>query len=102
MKTELNNLKNLGDATAADISNGKTAVVQGVPITGTSVEKKEYQRVKTINVRLSSSWGGGSSGTNLAINVGYDANGNISSVSGSASWNSDGPNSASVTGYSIY
>ena len=36
MKTELDNLNSLGDATASDITKGKTAVVNGKLITGTS------------------------------------------------------------------
>lgn len=35
MKQELENIKSVGDATAADIKSGKTAVVQGTKITGT-------------------------------------------------------------------
>jgi len=40
MKTELDNLKSLGDSTSSDIAVGKTAVVQGELITGTGSNLK--------------------------------------------------------------
>jgi len=36
MKTELENIKSVGDATASDILAGKTALVKGVEVTGTA------------------------------------------------------------------
>jgi len=40
MKEELDDIKSVGDATASDIADGKTAVVQGVEVTGTKVDSK--------------------------------------------------------------
>jgi len=40
MKTELDNIKSVGDATSSDIAVGKTAVVQGELITGTGSNLK--------------------------------------------------------------
>ena len=37
MKTELDNLNSLGDATASDITKGKTAWVNGAKLTGTAL-----------------------------------------------------------------
>lgn len=37
MKTELDNLNSLGDATASDITKGKTAWVNGAKLTGTAI-----------------------------------------------------------------
>ena len=39
MKTELDNLKGIGDATADQILSGKTALVQGSTITGTMIDR---------------------------------------------------------------
>ena len=43
MKTELDNLNSLGDATAADILSGKTAVVKGNVITGTAKDSSSIK-----------------------------------------------------------
>ena len=51
MKTELDILKSLGDATAADITSGKTALVNGKLITGTNINNNgntfKYEVVTT-------------------------------------------------------
>ena len=39
MKTELDTIKGIGDATAGDIASGKTAVVKGEKVTGTSTSE---------------------------------------------------------------
>jgi len=47
MKTELDNIKSLGDATAAQILSGKKAVVKGNAVTGTMVNRGAV--TKTLN-----------------------------------------------------
>ncbi len=59
------------------------------------------QGIKTINVALTSSWGGGTSRKTLQINIAYNTDGSVKSVSGSTSWTSDGSNSAKVSGYTV-
>ena len=99
-----------GTATVDDILDGKTAWVNGIKITGISkgytggyeegydAGKTDVEKVNTIVVNIQSVWGGGSKNTTLNIKVNYNGD-KISSVTGSTSWTSDGPNSASVTSY---
>ena len=72
--------------------------------TTTSCVKKKLgdcQKLKTIAVKINSIWGGGSVNTTLIINVIYNGDA-ISSVTGEVKWNSDGPNTAVVNGFTIY
>ena len=49
IKQELDNIKNIGDATSSDIVEGKTAVVKGKAITGeSSQDGTQLQKVKKI------------------------------------------------------
>lgn len=49
IKQELDNIKNIGDATSSDIVEGKTAVVKGKAITGeSSPDGTQLQKVKKI------------------------------------------------------
>jgi len=48
MKTELENIKSVGDATASDIADGKTAVVKGVEVTGTKKDTVEPITIPSI------------------------------------------------------
>jgi len=50
MKTELENIKSVGDATASDIADGKTAVVQGKLVTGTMVSGNSVIITKSVSV----------------------------------------------------
>ncbi len=43
MKTELDTIKGIGDATAGDIASGKTAVVKGEKVMGTKVDGTNYK-----------------------------------------------------------
>lgn len=71
--------------------------------TTAGVKKKlgDCQKLKTIEVKINSTWGGGSVNTILHINVIYNGD-NITSVTGEVKWNSDGPNTAVVNSFSIY
>ena len=63
MKTELDNLKSLGDATTNDIMSGKTALVQGELVTGTKVQKNNEMNMQlTLVPSLSNDNGCGLSG----------------------------------------
>ena len=99
-----------GTAMVDDILDGKTAWVNGMKITGVSkgynggyeegydAGKADVEKIDTIVVNIQSVWGGGSKNATLNIKVNYNGD-KISSVTGSTSWTSDGPNSASVTSY---
>lgn len=99
IKTELNYLKQLGDATADNISEGKTAVVNGVLVTGSGVDNQTYYNNgmknsnKTFQLRISGSINnlGNGSATAYIDNVGtVSVNFKKPSVSGSSTgFNSD-------------
>ena len=55
MKTELDTIKGIGDATAGDIASGKTAVVKGEKVTGTKVEGTNYKVYEFKNVEATAS-----------------------------------------------
>ncbi len=50
MKTELDTIKGIGDATAGDIASGKTAVVKGEKVTGTKTGDTNYKVYEFNNV----------------------------------------------------
>ena len=52
MKTELNDLKGLGNATAEDITSGKTAVVQGKLVTGTKEQQVRWSIISYGNEHM--------------------------------------------------
>ena len=55
MKTELDTIKGIGDATAGDIASGKTAVVKGEKVTGTSTSEGwkiyEFNNLKATRIK---------------------------------------------------
>lgn len=64
MKEELKTIKNYGDAKASDITVGKTAVVQGILITGTKVPSDSLNFKLTVRISGTTRDSGGGSYNN--------------------------------------